>query len=366
MNTSSSLTGYDMFAVQMLYFGASAGFIYPSLVARSTTGAYWIPLAVWAALALLSCLLYSKLLGRLKDEKVIERLGRSIGLPAAFVLCLPQQIFIFGALVVMLRAYSEMITMTMLPTTPITFLNGMLFAPGALALAGMMPIVRAARVLFLVSSFLSVGLMVVGFSDVNWILGGPWLRTSGDFLMNKYFYSGSFIWMGFVFSALIGRYNSQSSSRYRKSYAYALLLSLPMIAGFIYLPVMTFSRELSRHLTLPFISKMDSVYHYWIVFENLTALFVSVTMLYVLLIMALKLHALGESIKSLFPRAKAVWIYSAIVLLVYAAASSLPSWRAVEGSIFYNVGLRMYALFGFPLLGMAALTIRGRRKKVAS
>lgn len=309
MKTPPSLTGYNMFAVQVLYFGASAGFIYPSLIIRSTTGAYWVPIAIWAALALLSCLLYSKLLSLLENESLIERIGRSIGLPAAFIVSLPQLVFIFGALVVMLRAYSEMITMTMLPTTPITFLNGMLLAPGALALAGMMPIARAARVLFLVSSLLSVFLMLVGFSDVNWTLGGPWLRTSGDFLLNKNFYSGSFIWMGFAFTALIGSYNARISSRYRKSYFFALAFSFPMIAGFIYLPVLTFSRELSRHLTLPFISKMDSVYHYWIVFENLTALFVSVTMLYVLLIMAMKLHALGESLKCLFPRLKSAWIY---------------------------------------------------------
>jgi len=361
-----SLTGYDMFSIQVLFFGASAGFIYPSMIVRSTTGAYWVPLVVWAAVALLSCLLYSKLLGRLQEGKLIDRLCQSAGIPAALIICLPQLIFIFGALVVMLRAYSELITMTMLPTTPITFLNGMLLAPGALALAGMMPIARAARVLYLISTLLSVCLMLIGFSDVKWTLGGPWLFTNGDFLMIRNFYSGSFIWMGFVFTALIGSYNPRISGRYRKSYIYALLLSFPMIAGFIYLPVMTFGRELTRHLTLPYISKMDSVYHYWVVFENLTALFVSVTMLYVLLVMALKLHALGESVKSLFPRANPIWIYGIVVLLVYASASALPSWRAVEGTIFYTLGLRLYALFGFPLLGLALLSVRERKRKVAS
>lgn len=294
---------------------------------------------------------------------MVSRIYASIGKAGTCIICLPVVLFLLAALVVMLRAYTEIITMTMLPTTPISFLNGMLLAPAALALAGMMPIVRAARVFFLLTLLFSLGLLLVSLSDVNWTLGAPWIRTNGDFFYDKRFYAGSFMWMGFVITSLIGPYSRQSARRVWKSYAMALIFAFPLIAGYIYLPVLTFGRELSQRLTLPFISKMDSISHYWIVFENLTAIFVSVTMLYVLLIMALKLHAVGEMFTVLMPRANMQVIYAVIFIIVYAAATVLASWKVVENIILLTIGFRFYVMFIFPLLGMFALAYGQRAGK---
>ncbi|NOU99400.1 GerAB/ArcD/ProY family transporter [Paenibacillus planticolens] len=361
MKNASAINGYEMFVIQMLFSGAAAGFIYPTFLIRSTEGAYWIPIAVWIAGALLSSWLYSRMLARLEDNKLIVVIRSSLGTIWASILCLPALLFLFGALIVMLRAYSEIITMTMLPTTPISFLNGMLLAPASLALAGMMPIVRAARVFFLLALTCTLALLILGFSDIDWTLGTPLLRTNGDFLLDKHFYAGSFLWMGFTITSLIGSYRMQSARRAWKSYVIALFCALPFIAGYVYLPIMTFGRELSQRLTFPFVSKMDSIYHYWVVFENMTAIFVSVTMLYVLLIMALQLHALGETIKSLMPRAKTGLIYVIIFIVVYSVATYLSSWRAVEQIVFITVGIRLYMMFVFPLLGMAVLAFAQRR-----
>ncbi|MBA2943547.1 GerAB/ArcD/ProY family transporter [Paenibacillus sp. CGMCC 1.16610] len=364
MKTSSGITGYEMFVIQMLFSGAAAGFIYPSFLIRSTSGSYWIPIAVWVAGALLSSWLYSRMLARLEDNKLIAAIRSALGSVWTSILCLPVLLFLFGTLVVMLRAYSEIVTMTMLPTTPISFLNGMLLAPAALALAGMMPIVRAARVFFLLAFICTLALLILGFSDIEWTLGTPWLRTNGDFLLNKHFYAGSFVWMGFTFTSLIGSYRMQSARRAWRSYVVALLCALPLIAGYVYLPVMTFGRDLSQRLTFPFISKMDSIYHYWIVFESMTAIFVSVTMLYVLITMALQLHALGEMIKTLMPRAHNGLIYVIIFIFVYTAATLLSSWREVEHIVLVTIAIRLYIMFAFPLLGMAVLVFaRNRRGK---
>ncbi|QHT61048.1 GerAB/ArcD/ProY family transporter [Paenibacillus lycopersici] len=363
MKRPSAISGYEMVAIQMVYFGASAGFIYPSLLIRSTGDAYWVPVAVWAAAALLSSWLYSRMLARLEGGKLIAGLCSSIGKVWSFLLILPILLFLGGAMIVLLRAFSEVITMTMLPTTPISFLNGMLLAPAALALAGMMPIVRSARVFFLVTILCSSALLLIGLSNINWTLGSPWLRTSGDFLGNKRFYAGSFLWMGFVLTAFIGPYTAKSAKRSWKSYALALCCALPFIACYIYLPVLTFGKDLSRHLTFPFVSKMDAIYHYWIVFENMTAMFVSVTMLYVLLILALKMHALGESFQLMMPRVNAALIYGVLLVAVYWGATAISSWRVVEDLMIVTVGLRLYVLFVFPLLGMAVLILAGKRRE---
>ncbi|RKP58211.1 hypothetical protein D7Z26_01550 [Cohnella endophytica] len=361
MKNPSAFTGYEMLAIQMLFSGAAAGFIYPSFLIRSTEGAYWIPIAVWTAGALLSSWLYSRMLARLEGRKLVSAIRSSVGLVWTSVLFLPVILFLIGALIVMLRAYSEIITMTMLPTTPISFLNGMLLSSAALALAGIMPIIRAARVFFLMASLFTLALLIIGFSDVNWTLGTPWFRTNGDFLLDNRFYAGSFLWMGFAITSLIGPYTMQSARGAWRSYALALICALPMIAGYVYLPVLTFGRDLSQRLTFPFVTKMDTIYHYWIIFDNLTAIFVSVTMLYVLLIMALKLHALGDTVKTLMPKAKNGFIYLGLFIVVYAAATFLPSWRELEHVIILTVGIRLYIMFIFPLLGMAALIVAQRR-----
>ncbi|WP_041613289.1 GerAB/ArcD/ProY family transporter [Paenibacillus sp. JDR-2] len=360
MKRLSTIGGYEFFAIQMLYSGASAGFIYPSFIVRSTEGAYWIPITIWVACAIFSSWIYSRLLIRLNGELLLRRIHASIGLFWTCLICLPVLLFFLTALVIMLRAYSEVITMTMLPTTPISFLNGMLIAPAALALAGIMPIVRAARVFFLLTLLLTVLLLIVGLSDVHWTLGAPWIRTNGDFFYDKRFYAGSFMWMGFVITSFIGPYTRQSARSAISSYTVAILCTLPLIAGYIYLPVLTFGRDLSKRLTVPFISKMDSVSHYWILFENLTAIFVSVTMFYILVIMALKMHAIGEMFSTLMPRANRPVIYAVALLAVYTAATMLTSWREIESITIVTIGIRLYVMFVFPLLGMLALAY-GRR-----
>ncbi|WP_167859357.1 GerAB/ArcD/ProY family transporter [Paenibacillus cymbidii] len=355
MKSAAALKPYEMLAVQTLYFGAAAGFIYPGFLIRSTAGAYWIPIVVWTASALLSSWLYSRMLGRLKGGRLIESFRSSIGAFGTGLLCLPIALCLLGALVVTLRAYSEMVTMTMLPTTPISFLNGMALAPVALAMAGMMPIVRTAKLFFLISLLFTVALLLLGLSDIHWSLGAPWLRTNGDFLADKRFYAGSFLWMGFAIVALTGPYTRQTARSAWSIYALALLVSLPILACYIYLPVLTFGRELSQRMTLPFISKMDTITHYWVVFENVTAIFVSVAMLNVLFVMALMVHALGETIRPLAPRAKSGPIYGALLVVVYAAATALASWRELEQLAIVAIGFRVYMMFAFPLLGLLIL-----------
>lgn len=361
MSSSPSISKFEMFALQIMYVGASAGSIYPSYILRSTQGAFWVPIAVWTAGAVVSSWLYGRLLSGLDGEKLLVRLREAIGIVGTCLLSAPLLLFLLLALIVMLRAYTEMVTMTMLPSTPISFLNGIMLAPAALALAGTMPIARAARVFFILTILLSAGLLLVGFSDVSRSLGAPWLRTNGDFLADKQFYSGSFIWMGFVITSMIGPYTKRTARRGWQGYMLALCCALPLILAYIYLPVLTFGRELGQRLTFPFISKMDSVSHYWIVFENLTAIFVSITMLYVLLIMALKMHAAGEMILAVAPRMQARFVYAGIVIAVYTVATALVSWRAMEDMIAFSAVLRLYVMFAFPLLGMAAL-LYGRQR----
>lgn len=363
VKNKSLFSGYDLFALHILYIGVAASFIYPSFMIRSTTGSYLYPLAVWVVVALISAFVYRMLLSNLNGISLVEELRASIGVWFASALCLPLLLAVLVSAITILRAYSEIMTMTMLPTTPIFFLNGLLIAPVLLSYAGIMPIIRSAKVFFLVAIILCWALQLVGISDVKWHLGQPWFTTTGDFFLNRDFYAGSFLWMGFAISSMLGAYTPQAARMAWRSYALALLVSIPAIAGFFYFPVLTFGREFSRQLTVPFVSKMDSIYHYWIIVDNLAALFVSAVMLHILIVLAIKQYFLEYIIRKLMPSADRRLLSILGFLLVYGGATWLPSWRSMEHFLTLGVALRGYVLILFPLLVMAALHIARRRQK---
>lgn len=226
MKVPNALSGYDHFSLQCLFFGATVGFVYPSLIINSTHGSYWAPIAAWSLAAMCSCWLYSRLLARLSGKGLITVLvgtttaGKCLGL----LVTIPIILFIAFTLSVMLRAYSELVTMTMLPTTPILFLNGMIVASGALAWAGLMPIVRAAKIITLLCALLMLLLIFAGVFECHWELGQPWFKLNFDFLRNKHFYAGSFIWMGFIYTAVLGTHDHQSAKAYRNSYGASIIV----------------------------------------------------------------------------------------------------------------------------------------------
>ena len=364
----TTISRYEQMTLQLVYFGSSLSFTYPAMIIASTKDAYWAPFVAWAVFGILSAWIYSRLLAGTRGKGLLESLIQAMGMVPTLVIAAPVIIFIAVSLIISVRTYAEIITMTMLPSTPIPFLTGMLIPSIALAYTGILSIVRAARALFLISSAIIFLLMCVGFSDTSWITGGPWLRISGDFFARKEFYAASFAWMGYIFTSLIGTYTPQAAKSFFQTYVISVLIAILLCAGYIYLPLVTFGPEMSKHLELPFISKMDSIYHYWIIFENLTAFFVSVAMFYLLVVLSLKMRALGEAVKSLFPRWGVLWIYGCFFVLLYAGSNLIPSWEVLKDSYYWSSGLRIYTMFGFPLLALAGykLGMKVKRKEASA
>ncbi|MGN7455683.1 GerAB/ArcD/ProY family transporter [Paenibacillus pasadenensis] len=358
MTKQPKRSAYAYFCLFSLYFGAAGGFLYPSLVINSTDGALWLPILLWAGASAASCLLYVRLLRGLKGQPLLPYARGLLGPAAAWLLTFPLLLFAFGAVIVMLRSFSELVTMTLLPTTPISFLDGMIVPAALLAAAGLPPIFRAARLLFLLAFTILLFLLLVGFINTHLYYGGPWLRPEPAFLLSGDFYGGSFLWMGFAFVALCGSYDAEESRAYRKGYLLALGVGTALVLSFVYLPVLTFGRELSSNLTFPFVTKMDSVYQYWIVFENLTSIFLSATMFCLLVVMALKLRTIGSVAHGLWPKLPVSKLVLTASAVVFAVATWIPEWRIIESWLFNSLVIRMYVMFAFPLLLLAA----GKRK----
>lgn len=352
------LTAYELFSLQALYAGAYAGLIYPSLIINSTIGPLWIPILIWAAASAASGLLYMRLVLQLNGQSMIPFAAGLIGKPIALLLMLPVLLFIFGALTVMLRSYTELVSMTLLPTTPMPFMNGMILVPAGLAMAGIMPIIRSARVLLLLALGMIVLLLAVGVSGTRWELAGPWIGPTWDFFAKRDFYGGSFVWMGCIYIAIIVPFSSKQAKLFQKSFWLALAMTVLLVVSFIYIPVMTFGREMSRALSFPFVSKMDSIYQYWIIFENLTAVFLSAALMCILLILALKLKSIECILKGIWPKLSSKWIIMISAAIVFFISLLIPEWRNIERWLFNSAFLRLYAMFVFPAALFAAIYIK--------
>lgn len=340
-----------------MVFGGTSFFLYPYFIIQSTSRSYWLPVVAWFLLGLAGAWIFTRMLAKKPGSDAYAVSKQEFGRIGILLFHLPLMAFAWNTIVLMIRAHAEIISMTMLHATPQWFLNAFLFVSLFLASGGFKSIVRTAGVFTIVSVPLSIGLTIVGLSDIQPGLGRPWLRCNRDFLHSPTFYAASYMWAGFVYFAVCGKYTKKPGQLW-KAYAAAAAIFLPLIFSAVYLPILTFGPELSKSLTFPYISKMDSISKYGLVFENLTAIFISVSILYVILTVAMMINCLGVGVQALFPKWQRKWVYVCIGILTYGTALVIPSWHWIERAVVWDTPLRLYVMFIFPLAVLLKSRIR--------
>lgn len=359
--TNLQISMPQFFVLQIMVFGAISFYLHPFYIINATEKSYWIPILIWMLLALFGAWLFSRMMALHPGMDAFSITRQQLGWPGVILFTLPLILFIWRAMIIMIRAHTEIISMTILHTTPQWLLNGVILISVFLASGGLVPIVRTAGIFLLVSFPLSVILTLLGMSDIDLKLGKPWIHMSGDFLTSSKFYASSCIWVGYLYYSACGKY-AKKPGKLWKAYAVAAVCFLPLIAGSVYLPVLTFSAEMSRNLTLPYISKMDSVGHYWLIVENLTAVFISTSMLYLILAIALMLHCFVTALRTIFPKWNEKLLYILTGALTYGSTFFIPSWNWIEKSLEWDSPFRLYLMFAFPLVVILKSLISERMK----
>lgn len=354
-----SMTQY--FGLQMMVFGAISFYLYPYFVIHATDHGFWIPILIWMPLSVAGSWLFSRMLALHQGEDAFSIVKRELGWAGIVLFLLPLIWFMWRSMVVMISAHMEIISMTILPATPSWVTAGVLWIAVFLASGGIGSIVRTGMIFLLVSFPISLALTLLGLSNVEFSLGKPWLHTSGDFLFSRKFYASSCIWTGYLYMAASGKF-TKTPGKLWKPYIAAAVCFSPLILGAVYLPVLTFGAEMSRNLTLPYISKMDSIYHYWLVIENLTAVFISSAMLYVILTLALMLHMIVAALRVIFWRWNEWWLYVIIGAATYASTLYVPSWDWIEKAVEWDSPFRLYLMYLFPLAVIVKSLFSERKK----
>lgn len=349
-------------ALQINFIGGMAFFLYPDLVIHSTDEMYWLPIVAGASIGIFGSWLYSKMMSSNPGKDLFEISIGVVGRGWTMVLLFPLVLFMFNSIALMARSHAEMVNMTMLPTTPQWFLNGLLIIPLWSALGGITSIVRTITVLLFIALPFAMAINLLGLVDLEFSLGSPWFKLSADFIRSPEFYASSYVWVGFIYCSVIGKYASDPKHLW-KSYGLAVLCFLPMALEAVLLPVLTFGPEFTRTLTFPYIMKMDSIDIYWLPVENLTAIYVSVTMIFVVGTVAMMYFCVARGIHRLFPRFSEkiiLWICGGIT---YSVALLFPSWLWVRRGVFWDTPLRLFLAIGLPVIYIALIWWKKRKER---
>ncbi|NWL89490.1 hypothetical protein DMN77_18210 [Paenibacillus sp. 79R4] len=357
----TALSTTQFFGLQIMVLGAISFYLYPYLVINSTSHGFWIPIMIWMLLSLVGAWLFSRMMALHQGKDAFTIVKKELGWLGILLFVLPLIWYMWRSMVVMVSAHTEIIGMTILHTTPGWVLNGIIWIAVFLASGGFGSIVRTASIFLLVSFPISIILFLLAMSDTHLYLGKPWLQSTGDFLTSPRFYASSCIWTAYLYLAVCGQF-SKKPGKLWKSYAAATICFIPLILGSVYLPVLTFGAEMSRNLTLPYISKMDTIYHYWLIIENLTAVFISSSMLYLILALAIMVNLIVTAVKVIFPSWNDKLLYLLTGAITYASTLLVPSWEWIERALMINTPFRLYLMFLFPLVVVMKSMISERMK----
>lgn len=359
-NKEITITPRQYTIIQTVFFGGMSFFLYPELVANSTNQAYWIPVLFWLLISLFGAFLYSKMMEPYPRKNIVEISILLMGKKLSFLLLLPLLVFWFNSISLMIRAHAELVNMTMLTMTPIWVLSCLFVIPLLGAMGGITSVVRTLSVYSLICVPLVFGITILGFQDIDYYLGKPWFKSSFDFLTSPDFYGSSYIWIGFIYCGMIGKYAKKVGQLW-KSYFWATLCFLPIVITIVLFPILTFGPELTRSITFPYVLKMASVNNYWLIVESLTAIYISSVMIYVIGTISLIYYCIGKAIHNFFPQ----WGEKKILLIIgglsYIVALFIPSWDWLRQGVVIESPLRLFVAFLLPMIIVGQYTWKKRR-----
>nr|WP_286672557.1 GerAB/ArcD/ProY family transporter [Cohnella hashimotonis] len=360
-NSAVRLSDTQYFIMQLAVFGATSYFLYPYLILHTDGGSYWMPIVTGLLAGILGARLFSGLMAQYPGLDAFAAVKRVLGWPGLLLFAIPYGWYIWRAMTMIARAHAEIVSMTILHTTPLWILHCTVPIAMLLAAGGVASIVRAAAVFVTVGIPVTIGITLLGFSDLDLALHEPWRPTDLSYLGSQSFFKSSFVWVGFLYLCSCGQY-ARIPGRLWRPYAAAAFCFLPVIAAAIYFPVLTFGVGFAKALTFPFLSKMDSVSHYWLVVENLTAVFLSAVILLVILTLSLMMHSLVAALRALMPFLSARFAYAAVGASTYISAQLIPSWGWIEKGIWADTPVRIYLVLFPPVVWLWRRLASGRRQ----
>lgn len=335
--------------VPVLYFLIHLGlifFMYPRNIIESTDSSHWIPILIAVVFHFILLLLYMKGLSYFPGHSVITIFSKA-GKVYSLLFLLPLCVYFFMAIVITVRAYSEVIIIIFLTNTPLWCVMLLLLLLSAyLALLGIRSIFRASMLyalIFIPSIFV---VLVFSLQNVDWYYVLPIWSNDFHFITNpSYFKSffavgGGFLFLGFTQPALSYR---------KKDIIIAAVCIAPFFFISVYIPVLTFGQETASTMMFPFAVATDAVNINWLAFDRITVFFLLCSITFLMLFLSMAIFTTAKILNHYVSFIHFQYLLAFIVILTFIFCLYIPNWSEVEKIFGWNTGLLFYVFFITPL-----------------
>lgn len=325
-------------------------FMYPTDIIESLEAGHWSAILLGFAIHVVLLGIYLKGLGFCATRNVID-IFMGVGRWFAVVFLFPVALYFAMIIMITVRAYSEIVTLIFLDSTPLWAIMVLLLVVSALTAAfGVDAIFRTGVLTALLFSPALLLVFSLSFQNADWRYMFPLIDEraatfsyvfSQPYLLSFFAFTGGFMFLGFI----------PSSIPYKpRNVLFASAALLPLFLLSVYVPLLTFGQNAASLLQFPFITAVDTVNVSWLMFDRITLFFllslVGFTVIYLSLVMW-KTSLMIRSVFSFMPPVTTVLLLAASVLLI---CLYIPDWHSVERLLWWNTILRLYVMLGVPLI----------------
>lgn len=335
-------------------------FFYPGLIIEGVESSHWLPVLTGFLFYFAIIAVYMKGLSYFDNRNVIQ-IFQQLGKPVAIILLLPLTVYLIGVSIVTFRAYSEVIRLIFLTSSPIWAILLLLIAISSyIAFLGVEAIFRTSILLVILGTPIVLFILVSAFQNVDWHYLFPLLDKeviTFSFLLKPAYiksllsFGGGFLFLGFIQPCL--NYKS-----YKVLSAYFILL--PMFLISVYVPILTFGRNTAVLFSFPFLETSETIEINWLMFERISMFFMICLISFVMLFLALLLWKTALIIRTAIP-VKQGAILLPLTILVFSVSVLIPDWHKVDQLFWMNTILRVYVMLIIPVL-ILVLGIRHSKK----
>ncbi|RIX59736.1 hypothetical protein D3P08_04285 [Paenibacillus nanensis] len=337
-------------------------FLYPTDIIESVNIGHWLPILTGFAIHLAVIAMYMKGMSYFPRMDLVDGL-RTAGNAVAIVLLLPVAAYLVMICVITIRAYSEVVTIVFLSSTPLWAIMALLLSISTyVAMLGIEAIFRTALLLFVLFIPLTVFILSYAFQNVDWLYALPVMDThtatfafvqERSFLLSLFAFSGGFLFLGFV----------QPHFRYKsRSILWSSLILLPLFLLSVYLPVLTFGQNTAEKFQFPFIMTVDTISIDWLMFDRISMFFLLSMITFVILFLATVMWKLIRIIRFKW-NAKPAVLIPALSVALFVTCMNIPDWKHVSDLLWWNTFFRIYVMVIIPAATIV-IGVRYRKRRV--
>ncbi|XEC92982.1 GerAB/ArcD/ProY family transporter [Paenibacillus tarimensis] len=324
-------------------------FGYPEMVFDVDRSGYWAPILAGFLLEFILLRIYLSGLSAFPGEDLI-RIFKRYGIGTARFLLLPLTAYFLLSIVILIRSHAELLTIVLLPKTPIwAFMLMLVVIPLVTSAQRLTDILRATVTLTLLSFPFILFSLLSCFQNIEINYAFP-LETDLFGWNLKAFLSSLFAFHGFLFIGLMASHWNLSMTRHRRKLYFALLALLPIFILSVYIPLMIFGPDAASKLHYPLTVSIDTVDYEWLMFRRITIFYIAASLAFIIIYLSILIWMTATIVSVLYISASRQTLTWFVTAAAFLTGLLFPDWETIDWFIWLDTPLRLYSIVFIPLM----------------